>query len=75
MKLATRVFELAPVYGYGTESQLAEAMGLSQSSINKIKNDPDRGFSVRFIVGALKAFPNRSFSELFQVVHEETIAA
>jgi len=62
--MRTRVFELAPGYGYRNDSELARAMGVSQSLVNLVRRG-QRGINRRFIEGARRAFPNRTLDEMF----------
>ena len=64
--LQTRVFELAPEYGYKTNTDLAQAMGIDQSLVSRIRSG-ERPVTRAFIVGALRAFPDKRFEELFSV--------
>ena len=63
MRLRTKVFELYPRY-YGSLSQLAHAMGMSVSQISRVRNGK-RHINEAFLLGALSAFPQFSFSDLF----------
>jgi len=65
MKLKTRVFEF---YNgeYANLNGLARAMGLSGSQVYRVRQDR-RPVSVRFIIGALKAFPGYKFDDLFYI--------
>jgi len=63
MRLRTKVFELYPGY-YGSLSQLAHAMGMSVSQISRVRNGK-RHINEAFLLGALSAFPQFSFSDLF----------
>ena len=63
MRLKTKVFELYPRY-YGSLSQLAHAMGMSVSQISRVRNGKRR-INEAFLLGALSAFPQFSFSDLF----------
>jgi hypothetical protein len=60
----TRVFDLAAEYGYLTNTALAEAMGIDQSLVSRVRNG-ERPVTRKFIAGALKAFPDRRFEDLF----------
>ncbi len=63
MRLRTKVFELYPGY-YGSLSQLAHAMGMSVSQISRVRSGK-RHINEAFILGALGAFPQLGFSDLF----------
>ena len=60
----TRVFELARAYGYTTSAALARAMGVHESVVSRVRNDR-RAITPAFIAGSLRAFPDKTFSELF----------
>ena len=63
MKLETRVFEL--VNGkYRNLSELAQAMGMSTGHIYRVRQGKRR-INEKFIIGAIKAFPEYEFSDLF----------
>ena len=65
MIVKTRIFEL---YNDGTSyqnlSELAQAMGISVSQVYRVR-EGKRRINQKFIVGAIKAFPNRTLDELF----------
>ena len=63
MKLATKVFYLCSGY-YGNLSELSEAMSISVSQVYRVRSGK-RNINQKFIVGALRAFPQFSFDELF----------
>ncbi len=68
MKLETRVFTL--VNGkYGNLSELAQAMGMSASQIYRVRQGKRR-INEKFIVGAIKAFPEYERSALFSAREE-----
>ncbi len=63
MKLETRIFEY--VNGkYGSLSELAQVMGISASQIYRVRQGKRR-INEKFIVGAIKAFPEYELSALF----------
>lgn len=64
MKLQTRVFELAPEYGYKSDRALAAAMGVSPALVSRVRNGI-LGINDTFITGALRAFPDKSLDDLF----------
>ena len=68
MLLRTKVFELYPGY-YRNLSQLAHAMGISVSQVSRVRNG-QRNINQKFIIGALSAFPQFSFDELFYLARE-----
>lgn len=61
--LKTRLFKLYPRY-YRNLSQLAHAMGISVSEVSRVRSGK-RNINQKFIIGALNAFPQFSFDELF----------
>ena len=65
MKLRTRVFELYSGK-YQTLVELAQAMGISQDLIYRVRKG-ERGIHERFIIGAIKAFPRYKLDDLFYV--------
>jgi len=66
--LRTKVFELYSGY-YGNLSQLANAMGISKSQVSRVRSGK-RNINQQFIIGALSAFPQCSFNELFYLAQE-----
>ena len=65
MVLKTRVFELSEGK-YENKSALARAMGISLAQLYRVRNG-ERRINEKFIVGALRAFPECSLNELFYV--------
>jgi len=63
LKLQTRVFDLCDGR-YGSLSELAQAMGVSISQIYRVRQGKRR-INEKFIIGAISAFPNCRFDELF----------
>lgn len=72
MKIRTRVFELAPAYGYQNNKELARAMGISEAQVSRVQRGL-RGINGTFIAGARRAFPDRTLDELFP--SEEKVVA
>ena len=68
MCLRTRVFELYP-REYRNLSQLAFAMGISVSEVSRVRGGK-RNINQKFITGALRAFPQFSFDELFYLAQD-----
>ena len=68
MIVRTRIFELASGQ-YRNLSELAEAMGISVSQIYRVR-EGKRRINQKFIVGAMKAFPNYSLDDLFYLTPE-----
>ena len=63
MKLNTRVFDLYKGK-YRSLPELAQAMGILISHIYKVKQGK-RGINHKFVIGAMKAFPENNFVNLF----------
>ncbi len=72
MIIKTRVFELCN-NGYKNLSELAQAMGISVSQIYRVR-EGKRSINQKFIVGAIKAFPNYRLDDLFYLVPESPTA-
>lgn len=72
MKLETRVFELASGK-YKSLYELAQAMGapteISFSQVYRVR-EGKRSISEKFIIGAVKAFPDKKLDELFYIAPE-----
>lgn len=66
MILKTRVFEMCH-NEYQNLSKLAAAMGISVSQIYRVR-EGKRQIHQKFIVGAIRAFPNYRFDDLFYLV-------
>lgn len=69
----TRVFDLG-YRNYRNLSELAQAMGISVSQIYRVK-EGKRGINQKFIVGAIRAFPERRLDDLFYLASEEPVIA
>ncbi len=65
MELKTRVFEFYNG-NYTNINGLARAMGLSVSQVYRVRQGR-RPVNVKFIIGALKAFPGYKFDDLFYI--------
>jgi len=63
MIVKTRIFELLDG-NYKNLSDLAQAMGISVSQIYRIRQGK-RNINQKFIIGALKVFPQYKLDELF----------
>lgn len=61
--LRTRVFDLATARGWD-QRRLAKAMGLSDTTLSKIQHG-HRTMGRRFMEGALRAFPDLGWNDLF----------
>ena len=68
MMIKTRIFELHNG-NYRNLSELARAMELSVSQVYRVR-EGKRGINQKFIVGAMRAFPNRTLGELFYLEME-----
>ena len=68
MIVRTRVFELNGGR-YRNLSELAGAMGISVSQIYRVR-EGKRSINQKFIVGAIKAFPECRLEDLFYLVPE-----
>ncbi len=63
--LKTRVFELSG-QRYSALSELARVLGISVSQIYRVRSNK-RGINGKFIIGAVRAFPEYSLDDLFYV--------
>ena len=63
MILKTRIFELNGNY-YKNLSQMAQAMGMSVSQVYRVR-EGKRNINQKFIIGAIRAFPECKFDDLF----------
>jgi len=63
MIVKTTIFDLADG-NYRNLSELAQTMGISVSQIYRVR-EGKRRINQKFIVGALRAFPDRKLDELF----------
>jgi len=68
MLVRTRVFDLCQCR-YANLSELAEAMGISVSQVYRVR-EGKRNINQKFIVGAIKAFPEHKFDDLFYFAPE-----
>lgn len=68
MIVRTRVFELCNG-NYKNLTELALTMGISVSQIYRVRQGKRR-INQKFVVGAMKAFPNRKLDELFYLAPE-----
>ncbi len=73
MIVKTRVFDLKDS-NYRNLSQLAHAMGISVSQIYRVK-EGKRSINQKFIVGAVRAFPQYRLDDLFYFVPDEAAAS
>ena len=69
MVVKTRVFDLCDGR-YSNLTELARAMGLSVSQVYRVR-EGKRRINEKFILGAIKAFPQFRFHELFYIAPED----
>ena len=71
MIVQTRIFELSNISnnGYKNLSELAHVMGISVSQIYRVR-EGKRHINQKFIVGAIKAFPDHKLDDLFYLTPE-----
>ena len=70
MIIKTRVFELSNGR-YTNLSELARAMGISVSQVYRVR-EGKRHINQKFIIGAIKAFPQYKLDDLFYFAPELT---
>ena len=68
MIIKTRIFELTDGK-YDNLSELAHVMGISVSQIYRVK-EGKRHINQKFIIGAIKAFPEYNLDDLFYLASE-----
>ena len=68
MMIKTRVFELCDGR-YSNLTELAQVMGISVSQLYRVR-EGKRRINEKFILGAVKAFPQCRFSDLFYIARE-----
>lgn len=73
MLVKTKVFDLE-YPNYRNLSDMAQAMGISVSQIYRVR-EGKRGINQSFIIGAIKAFPDRRLDDLFYLTSEEPAIA
>ena len=66
MIVKTRIFKLCNER-YRNLSELARSMGVSVSQIYRVR-EGSRSINQKFIVGAIRAFPDHGLEELFYLV-------
>ena len=72
MIVRTRVFDLCDAH-YCNLAELAQTMGISVSQIYRIRQGK-RNINQKFIVGAIKAFPQYKLDELFYLAPDNEAA-
>ena len=70
LMIGTRIFELAPEYGYEHQSDLARAMGVSNAQLTRVRQGIRR-ITPSFMAAALRAFPGKKLSDLFEFEERE----
>ena len=70
MIIKTRIFELCNGR-YSNLSELARAMGISVSQVYRVR-EGKRHINQKFLIGAVKAFPEHKLDELFYFIDEWT---
>ena len=73
MVVKTRVFELCNG-NYRSLPELARAMGISVSQIYRVR-DGKRSINQKFIIGAIRAFPQYKLEDLFYLAPDGEKAA
>lgn len=73
MIVKTRIFELRNG-NYQNLSELARTMGISVSQLYRVRGGK-RHINRKFIVGAVRAFPNCKLNELFYLAPKDGKAA
>ena len=68
MLIRTRIFEIRR-HKYNNLSELAYAMGISVSQIYRVR-EGTRKINQKFIIGAIKAVPERKLDDLFYLAPE-----
>ena len=63
MIIQTKVFQLCNGK-YENLSELAQIMGISTSQVYRVR-EGKRHINQKFIIGAIRAFPERKFDDLF----------
>ena len=68
MLIRTRIFSFFEIY-YRNLSDMAGAMGLSVSQVYRVR-EGKRQINQKFIIGAMRAFPQYSLDDLFYLEME-----
>ena len=66
MELETKAFQLCNSK-YSSLTELARAMGISTSQVYRVRQDK-RSINHKFIIGAVRAFPEYKLDDLFCIV-------
>ncbi len=70
MIIKTRIFKFRDG-NYKNLSELAQAMGISVSQVYRVR-DGKRNINQKFLIGAIKAFPEHKLDDLFYFATEMT---
>lgn len=70
--LRTRAFEIARCRGIKTDAELARVMEISHATVSRVQSQL-RQINQVFIIGALRAFPDLTFEELFFIDPERAV--
>ena len=73
MIIRTRVFELSD-HKYKNLCELARVMGISVSQIYRVR-EGKRHINQKFIIGAIKAYPEYNLDDLFYLASEEPMVS
>ena len=68
MIIRTRIFQISH-HKYSSLSELAYTMGISVSQIYRVR-EGKRRINQKFIIGAIKAFPEQKLDDLFYLAAE-----
>ena len=68
MRIKAKIFELSNGK-YANLSQLAQAMGISVSQVYRVYGGK-RYINEKFIIGAIKAFPEYKLDDLFYITQD-----
>jgi len=68
MRIETRLFDIFSGE-YATLSELAQAMGISVSQVYRVHQGKCR-INEKFIIGVIKALPERKLDDLFYIAGE-----
>ena len=71
MIVKTTIFQLC-IGKYKNLSELAHAMGISVSQVYRVK-EGKRNINQKFVIGALRAFPEYRLGDLFYLTPEPTL--
>ena len=69
MELKTGIYDLCPHY-YRNLTEMAHAMGISVGQVYRVL-EGKRHINEKFIIGAMKAFPEYELGDLFYISRDE----